>query len=283
MAKSIWSMGINLAHLVHGEVVDATTEGLATASVVTEPVQSPSAAEPLSSGRVRLDTIYWQQSDLEEERAKAEDKLSELSSAAATERKRAFVVDGADEAARPSDGTTFTIIDLDTVNSILLAFAKCKACNGELQIVRDDREFRLAGKLRFGALSQPGGSGPLSQPGGVGALSQLSQESCFLGEELRSQAEGMLSQDSVARGLPGLPPPQKRPQAALAGSNGGDDSEDYSDRQPKLHGGAAGSGETRGSMVDAARAQRVPGVAAADRVQGGASGGAGRSELGRCR
>ncbi|KAL1428244.1 hypothetical protein MTO96_002643 [Rhipicephalus appendiculatus] len=47
-----------------------------------------------------------------------------------------------------------------------------------------------------GVLSQPGGSGPLSQPGGVGALSQLSQESCFLGEELRSQAEGMLSQDS---------------------------------------------------------------------------------------
>ncbi|KAL3188823.1 hypothetical protein MRX96_002983 [Rhipicephalus microplus] len=49
------------------EVVEATTEGLATASVVTEPVQSPSAAEPSSSGRVRLDTIYRQQSDLEEE------------------------------------------------------------------------------------------------------------------------------------------------------------------------------------------------------------------------
>ncbi|XP_037502678.1 regulator of nonsense transcripts 1 [Rhipicephalus sanguineus] len=52
-----------------------------------------------------------------------------------------------------------------------------------------------------GVLSQPGGSGPLSQPGGVGgALSQLSQESCFLGEELRSQAEGMLSQDSSYQG-----------------------------------------------------------------------------------
>lgn len=38
----------------------------------------------------------------------------------------------------------------------------------------------------------------LSQ-GGV-ALSQLSQESCFLGEELRSQAEGMLSQDSTYQG-----------------------------------------------------------------------------------
>ncbi|KAL3201239.1 hypothetical protein MRX96_012726 [Rhipicephalus microplus] len=95
-------------------------KGLATASVVAEPVQSPSAAEPSSSSRVRLDTIYRQQSDLEEERAKAEDKLSELSSAAATERKRAFVVDDSNKAARLPDGTRFTIIDLDTVNSTLL-------------------------------------------------------------------------------------------------------------------------------------------------------------------
>ncbi|KAL3212161.1 hypothetical protein MRX96_000801 [Rhipicephalus microplus] len=59
----------------HSEVVDATTEDLATASVFTETVQSPSATEPSSSGRVRLDTIYRQISDLEEERAKAEDKF----------------------------------------------------------------------------------------------------------------------------------------------------------------------------------------------------------------
>lgn len=133
-----------------GEVVDATTEeGLASASAVAEPVQGPSAADPSSSGRVRQDTLYRQRSDLEEEQAKAEKKLSELSSAAATERKRVFVGDCADDAARPPDKTTFTIIDLDTVNSALLAFAKCKACNGELQIVRDDREFGLAVKLRI--------------------------------------------------------------------------------------------------------------------------------------
>ncbi|KAL3241992.1 hypothetical protein MRX96_021528 [Rhipicephalus microplus] len=132
----------------HGEVVDATMEGLAITSVVTEPVQSPSAAQPSSSSRVRLDTIYRQQSGLEEERAKSEDKLSLLSTAA-TEQKRAFVVDGADEAARPPDGTTFTIIDLDTVGSALLTFSKLKACNGELQIIRDDREFGLAVKLHF--------------------------------------------------------------------------------------------------------------------------------------
>ncbi|KAL3244862.1 hypothetical protein MRX96_018451 [Rhipicephalus microplus] len=111
-----------LDKLMDQATVDATTEGLATTSVVTEPVQSLSAVEPSNSCRVRLDTIYRQQSDLEEERAKAEDKLSELS-AAATERKRGFVVDGAHEAAQPPDETTFTIIDLDTVNSASLAFA----------------------------------------------------------------------------------------------------------------------------------------------------------------
>ncbi|KAL3200417.1 hypothetical protein MRX96_013362 [Rhipicephalus microplus] len=109
----------------HGEVVgEATTEGLATASVVTEPVRSLSPAESSGSGHVRLDTIYRQKSDLEEERAKGDDKLSELSSAAATERKRAFVVDGADEAARPPDGTTFTIIDLETVNQRFVGIRK---------------------------------------------------------------------------------------------------------------------------------------------------------------
>ncbi|KAH6935878.1 hypothetical protein HPB50_011320 [Hyalomma asiaticum] len=43
-----------------GEVVDATTEGLTSASPVVEPVQGPSAAIPSSSGRVHQDTIYRQ-------------------------------------------------------------------------------------------------------------------------------------------------------------------------------------------------------------------------------
>ncbi|KAH8032688.1 hypothetical protein HPB51_001080 [Rhipicephalus microplus] len=86
---------------------------------------------------LNTDAIYQQQFDLEEERAKAEDKLSECSFAAATERKRAFVVDGANEAARPPDGTTFTILDLE--RQILI----------ELQIVRDDREFGLVMQSRF--------------------------------------------------------------------------------------------------------------------------------------
>lgn len=50
-----------------------------------------------------------------------------------------------------------------------------------------------------GPLTQPGPGGGVLSQGGV-ALSQLSQESCFLGEELRSQAEGMLSQDSTYQG-----------------------------------------------------------------------------------
>lgn len=57
--------------------------------------------------------------------------------------------DDADDAARLLDGTTFPILDLGRVNSALLAFAKCKACNKELRIVEDDREFGLTVKLRF--------------------------------------------------------------------------------------------------------------------------------------
>lgn len=74
-----------------------------------------------------------------------------------------------------------------------------------------------------GVLSQPGVVGPLSQPTGVvGALSQLSQDSCFLGEELRSQAEGMLSQDSSYQGdrhcfgMVGAGGPPQAPSSAAA-------------------------------------------------------------------
>lgn len=98
---------------------------------------------------MRQDNIYRQPSDWEEQQEKAKEKLSELLSIAAMERKREFMGDGADDAARLLDGTTFPILDLDTVNSALLAFAKCKACNKELRIVEDDREFGLAVKLGF--------------------------------------------------------------------------------------------------------------------------------------
>lgn len=67
-------------------------------------------------------------------------KLSELSSAPATERKRKFVGDSSDDALCPPDGTTFMIVDLGAMNTSL-TFAKCKICNGALEIVRDKQEY----------------------------------------------------------------------------------------------------------------------------------------------
>lgn len=56
--------------------------------------------------------------------------------------------DSTDDALRPADGTTFTIVDLSAVNT-LLTFATCKNCSGAFEIVRDEREYGLAVKLRF--------------------------------------------------------------------------------------------------------------------------------------
>ncbi|KAL3188479.1 hypothetical protein MRX96_003447 [Rhipicephalus microplus] len=67
----------------HGNDVDATMESQTPTLVVTEPMQSPSVANFSSSNRMRQ--YYRQQSDLEEEQVKAEEKLSELSSTAAME------------------------------------------------------------------------------------------------------------------------------------------------------------------------------------------------------
>lgn len=106
---------------------------------------SPSATNPSISARVWQNTIYRQPSKLEEEEAKTKVKLSELSFASATESIHKFVGDGTDDALHLPDGTTFTIVDLGAMNT-LLTFAKCKICNGALEIVQDKREYV---KLRF--------------------------------------------------------------------------------------------------------------------------------------
>lgn len=126
-------------------IVDVATVGLTIASAAADTVTSPSATNPSISARVWQNTIYRQPSKLEEEEAKTKVKLSELSFASATESIHKFVGDGTDDALHLPDGTTFTIVDLGAMNT-LLTFAKCKICNGALEIVQDKREYV---KLRF--------------------------------------------------------------------------------------------------------------------------------------
>lgn len=102
-----------------------------------------------ADGRVRCDTKFLQPAELEEGRKRAQDKLLQLSSTPATERKRDLLTDNADAACETPDTSVFTIVSLDLVNT-LLVHAKCKLCSaGDLEIVRDDREYGLAVKLRL--------------------------------------------------------------------------------------------------------------------------------------
>lgn len=114
----------DVASSVCNDEVDTTKIGLTSASAAADTVTKPSAADPSSSDHVRLDTQYRHPSDLDEEKRKVEEKLLQLSSTPAMERKRDFVGDGTDGATRPLDGTTFTIVDLNAVNT-LLSHVKC--------------------------------------------------------------------------------------------------------------------------------------------------------------
>lgn len=48
--------------------------------------------------------------------------------------------------ARPPDATTFTIVSLEAVNTLLM-LAKCKICNGNVKIGKGEREYGFAVKL----------------------------------------------------------------------------------------------------------------------------------------
>lgn len=119
---------------------DATDKGLG----LTSPSSCGSA-----DGRVRCDTRFLQPAEVEEGRKRAQDKLLQLSSTPATERKRDLLTGNADATCETPDASVFTIVSLDLVNT-LLVHAKCKLCGaGDLEIVRDDREYGLAVKLRL--------------------------------------------------------------------------------------------------------------------------------------
>ncbi|XP_077521463.1 uncharacterized protein LOC144132728 [Amblyomma americanum] len=107
---------------------------------------APPVAESSSgSGRVRRDTRMLQPSEIEERDKKAQEKLQEMASAAATERKAAFFGAMGDAATAPP-GDTFSIVSLRLVNE-MLSSVKCKVCNGDVLIEKSDREYGLAVKL----------------------------------------------------------------------------------------------------------------------------------------
>lgn len=121
----------------------ATTE--ATEVGLTAPAPTDNIAE---GGRVRHDTEFLLPADIQEKQRRAEEKVQQLSSTAATVRKRDFLSDTADAPVHSLDGTAFTIVSLDAVNA-LLALTKCKTCNGAVKIIKDEREYGLALKLHL--------------------------------------------------------------------------------------------------------------------------------------
>lgn len=106
---------------------------------------SATASTASCSGRIRRDTRMLQPSELLANKKRAEEKIRELETTAATKRKCDFL-DGSEDAVRPSADTTFTVVSLDSVNE-LLQLVKCKTCGGNVHITKGDREYGLAVKL----------------------------------------------------------------------------------------------------------------------------------------
>ncbi|KAH7954497.1 hypothetical protein HPB49_019203 [Dermacentor silvarum] len=110
---------------------------------------SPSPCEGVE-GHVRHDTKFLKPAEVEESKKRTKEKLQQLSSTPATERKRYLLTDNTDAAAEPVeplDGTVFTIVSLDAVN-ILLARMNCNECSGgDMKIIRGEHEYGLSVKL----------------------------------------------------------------------------------------------------------------------------------------
>ncbi|CAN8008310.1 unnamed protein product, partial [Ixodes pacificus] len=110
----------------------------------------PSASErSLDSGCVRRDTAMLQSSDLEGMRKKNDQKLQDLASTAATKRKSVLLADmkdNADGSLAQTDKTSFTVVNLDSLNALMKS-VKCKICGGDVKIGKGKREYGLAVKL----------------------------------------------------------------------------------------------------------------------------------------
>ncbi|KAG0445313.1 hypothetical protein HPB47_016805 [Ixodes persulcatus] len=87
-----------------------------------------------------------QSSDLEEMKKKADEKLQELASTAATKRKSGILADAKNATDYSLDDTSFTVVSLESLN-VLMRSVKCGTCGGAVQIGKSKREYGLAVKL----------------------------------------------------------------------------------------------------------------------------------------
>ncbi|KAG0429772.1 hypothetical protein HPB47_023294 [Ixodes persulcatus] len=110
----------------------------------------PSASERSSdSSCVRRDTAMLQSSDLEGMRKKADQKLQDFTSTAATKRKSVLLADmkdNADGSLAQTDEASFTVVSSDSLNALMKS-VKWKICGGDVKIGKGKREYGLAVKL----------------------------------------------------------------------------------------------------------------------------------------
>ncbi|CAN8001432.1 unnamed protein product [Ixodes pacificus] len=85
-------------------------------------------------------------SDLEEMKKKADDKLQELASTAATKRKSDILADAKNAADYSLDDTSFTVVSLESLN-VLMRSVKCGTWGGAVQIGKSKCDYGLAVKL----------------------------------------------------------------------------------------------------------------------------------------
>ncbi|CAN8025115.1 unnamed protein product [Ixodes persulcatus] len=125
---------------------DGATEAFEGEVGLAGPSAAGTAETSVDSGRVRRDTTMLQSSDLEEMKKKADEKLQELASTAATKRKSDILADAKNAADYSLDDTSFTVVSLESLN-VLMRSVKCGTCGGAVQIGKSKREYGLAVKL----------------------------------------------------------------------------------------------------------------------------------------
>ncbi|KAL3218143.1 hypothetical protein MRX96_050846 [Rhipicephalus microplus] len=117
----------------------SVASGKASDNIGLAPPPPPAQDNASGSGRVRLDTAVLHPLEVAEVRRNAENKLQELASTGATQRKCGLLADIDDAAATLLDETRFSIVSLDQVNELTRA-VKCKLCSGDENIGKEDRE-----------------------------------------------------------------------------------------------------------------------------------------------